>query len=99
MDNPAVAPSSEPLVCIFFCQNLLADEVRTGAYRYLFHPEEFITGKEDAANNYGRGHYTVRKEILDLVLDRIRKLVSEMFPQYSAADLMPPTFSVLTVRK
>ncbi|XP_025113848.1 tubulin alpha-1 chain-like [Pomacea canaliculata] len=50
------------------------DEVRTGAYRYLFHPEEFITGKEDAANNYGRGHYTVRKEILDLVLDRIRKL-------------------------
>ncbi|KAH0519104.1 Tubulin alpha-1C chain [Microtus ochrogaster] len=30
--------------------------------------------KEDAANNYARGHYTIGKEIIDLVLDRIRKL-------------------------
>jgi hypothetical protein len=30
--------------------------------------------KEDAANNFARGHYTVGKEIVDLVLDRIRKL-------------------------
>ena len=52
------------------------DEVRTGAYRQLFHPEQLITGKEDAANNYARGHYTIGKEIIDLVLDRIRKLVS-----------------------
>lgn len=54
---------------------LLADEVRTGTYRQLFHPEQLITGKEDAANNYARGHYTIGKEIVDLVLDRIRKLV------------------------
>ena len=53
------------------------DEVRTGTYRQLFHPEQLITGKEDAANNYARGHYTVGKEQIDLVLDRIRKLVSE----------------------
>ena len=52
------------------------DEVRTGTYRQLFHPEQLITGKEDAANNYARGHYTVGKELVDLVLDRIRKLVS-----------------------
>ena len=32
------------------------------------------TGKEDAANNFARGHYTIGKEIVDLVLDRIRKL-------------------------
>lgn len=54
---------------------LSADEVRTGTYRQLFHPEQLITGKEDAANNYARGHYTIGKEIVDLVLDRIRKLV------------------------
>merc|ERR1711883_50223 len=29
---------------------------------------------EDAANNYARGHYTIGKEIVDLVLDRVRKL-------------------------
>uniref|UniRef100_A0A8C0KHG7 Tubulin alpha 1c n=1 Tax=Canis lupus dingo TaxID=286419 RepID=A0A8C0KHG7_CANLU len=52
------------------------DEVRTGTYRQLFHPEQLITGKEDAANNYARGHYTIGKEIIDLVLDRIRKLVN-----------------------
>ncbi len=44
-------------------------------YRQLFHPEQLITGKEDAANNYARGHYTVGKEQIDLVLDRVRKLV------------------------
>lgn len=42
------------------------DEVRTGAYRQLFHPEQLISGKEDAANNFARGHYTVGKEIVDL---------------------------------
>ena len=51
------------------------DEILTGTYRQLFHPEQLITGKEDAANNYARGHYTIGKEIIDLVLDRIRKLV------------------------
>jgi tubulin alpha len=50
------------------------DEVRTGKYRQLFHPEQLITGKEDAANNYARGHYTVGKEMVDLCLERIRKL-------------------------
>ena len=55
------------------------DEVRTGTYRQLFHPEQLITGKEDAANNYARGHYTVGKELVDLVLDRIRKLVCILF--------------------
>merc|ERR1712003_72588 len=52
----------------------VVDEVRTGQYRSLYHPEQLITGKEDAANSYARGHYTVGKEIVDLCLDRIRKL-------------------------
>jgi len=52
----------------------VVDEVRTGVYRQLWHPEQLISGKEDAANNYARGHYTVGKELVDLSLDRIRKL-------------------------
>ncbi|KAJ8961839.1 hypothetical protein NQ318_021454 [Aromia moschata] len=55
----------------------VVDEVRTGTYRQLFHPEQLITGKEDAANNYARGHYTIGKEIVDIVLDRIRKLADQ----------------------
>ncbi|EFJ14187.1 hypothetical protein SELMODRAFT_424027 [Selaginella moellendorffii] len=27
-------------------------------HKQLFHPEQFISGKEDAANNFARGHYT-----------------------------------------
>ncbi|EGW08838.1 Tubulin alpha-1B chain [Cricetulus griseus] len=53
------------------------DEVCTGTYRQLFHPEQLITGKEHAANNYARCHYTIGKEIIDLVLDRIRKLADQ----------------------
>ena len=50
------------------------DEIRKGTYGQLFHPDQLITGKEDAANNYARGHYTVGKEVIDQVLDRVRKL-------------------------
>ncbi|XP_010164605.1 tubulin alpha-3 chain, partial [Antrostomus carolinensis] len=50
------------------------DEIRTGTYHALFHPEQLISGKEDAANNYARGHYTIGKEIIDTVLSRIRKM-------------------------
>ncbi|XP_019737902.1 tubulin alpha chain-like isoform X2 [Hippocampus comes] len=64
------------------------DEVRTGTYRELFHPEQMITGKEDAANNYARGHYTIGKAIIELVLDRIRKLVS--------TSVVEPYNSILT---
>ncbi len=52
----------------------MTDEVRTGTYRQLFHPEQLITGKEDAANNYARGHYTIGKEQIEICLKRIRKL-------------------------
>jgi hypothetical protein len=48
----AVYVDLEPTVC---------DEVRSGAYRQLYHPEQIISGKEDAANNYARGHYTIGK--------------------------------------
>merc|ERR1712060_825888 len=53
----------------------VVDDVRTGDYAQMFHPEFLLNGKEDAANNFARGHYTVGKEILDQVNDRLRKLV------------------------
>ena len=69
-----VSVTSHVLLDVF---PFLSDEVRTGTYRQLFHPEQLITGKEDAANNYARGHYTIGKELVDLVLDRIRKLADQ----------------------
>jgi len=55
----------------------VVDEVRTGTYRQLFHPEQLITGKEDAANNYARGHYTIGKEQIEVTLDRIRRMADQ----------------------
>ena len=40
--------------CVFLdLEPTVIDEVRTGTYRQLFHPEQLISGKEDAANNVG----------------------------------------------
>ena len=36
---------------MFVYQSFLLDEVRTGTYRQLFHPEQLITGKEDAGRH------------------------------------------------
>ena len=55
----------------------VVDEVRTGTYRQLFHPEQLITGKEDAANNYARGHYTIGKEQIEVTVDRIRRMADQ----------------------
>ncbi|CEF68211.1 Alpha tubulin-like protein [Strongyloides ratti] len=55
-------------------ESSVIDEIRTGMYKRLFHPDQMITGKEDAANNYARGHYTVGKEIIDTTVNRIRRI-------------------------
>jgi tubulin alpha len=51
------------------------DDVKNSKMASMFHPEFLLAGKEDAANNFARGHYTVGKEIIDKVNDRMRKLV------------------------
>ena len=55
----------------------MTDEIRNGSYRQLYHPEQLVSGKEVAANNYACGHYTIGEEIVDPVMDRIRKMVGD----------------------
>ena len=33
-----------------------------------------VSGKEDAANNFARGHYTMGKELIDATCDKVRRL-------------------------
>lgn len=47
------------------------DKIRTN----LFHTESFISGNQGACGNFARGYYTAGKEIIDLTLDRIRRLI------------------------
>ncbi|XP_064465966.1 tubulin alpha-1 chain-like [Ornithodoros turicata] len=53
------------------------DEMREGVFRELYHPDMLLTGKEDASCNYARGHYTVGRGMLELALDRVRKLARQ----------------------
>lgn len=55
-------------------QLFCADEVRSGEYKQLYHPEQLLNGTEDAANNYARGRYTVGREMADTVTDRLQKI-------------------------
>lgn len=50
------------------------DEIRSGCRRQLYRPQMLISGKEDAANNYARGHYTVGKECITNVMRQVEKL-------------------------
>lgn len=53
------------------------DEVRNGHYRDLFHPDQMINGKEDAANNFVRGYSTVGRELIGQVTENIRKMAEQ----------------------
>lgn len=55
----------------------VVDEVRIGKYRDLFHPNQMITGKEDAANNFARGYNTVGREMIKPVSEIIRKMAEQ----------------------
>lgn len=55
----------------------VVDQVRSGECKNLFHPDNMISGKEDAANNYARGHYHIGKELLDETMEVIRRMAEE----------------------
>ncbi|CDW53125.1 tubulin alpha chain [Trichuris trichiura] len=52
----------------------VVDKVRCGNLSRLFHPDFMLSGKEDAANNYARGHYTVGKTMIEPVMESFRKI-------------------------
>ena len=49
------------------------DSVRSGPYGQVFRPDNFIFGQTGAGNNWAKGHYTEGAELIDSVLDVVRK--------------------------
>ena len=60
-------------------ESTVVDEVRNGVYSSIFNPEMLIGGREDAANNYARGYYTIGKgnRYADVAIDRVRRLAED----------------------
>ena len=49
------------------------DSVRSGPYGQIFRPDNFVFGQTGAGNNWAKGHYTDGAELIDSVLDVVRK--------------------------
>jgi len=49
------------------------DSVRAGPYGAIFRPDNFVFGQSGAGNNWAKGHYTEGAELIDSVLDVVRK--------------------------
>jgi len=49
------------------------DACRSSAYGKVFRPGNFVFGQSGAGNNWAKGHYTEGAELIDSVLDVVRK--------------------------
>lgn len=53
---------------------LVSDKIRTGAYNSLYPREYLLSGTQDAGNMYARGRYSVGREIIEPILDRLGRI-------------------------
>jgi tubulin beta len=49
------------------------DAIRGGKYGTLFRPDNFVFGQSGAGNNWAKGHYTEGAELVDNIMDVVRK--------------------------
>ena len=49
------------------------DSVRASPYGQLYRPDNFIFGKSGGGNNWAKGHYTEGADLIDSVMDGVRK--------------------------
>ncbi|KAI5796554.1 Tubulin/FtsZ, GTPase domain-containing protein [Geopyxis carbonaria] len=49
------------------------DAVRSGNLGQLFRPDNFVFGQSGAGNNWAKGHYTEGAELVDQVMDVVRR--------------------------
>ncbi|CEF67288.1 Tubulin beta-2A chain [Strongyloides ratti] len=49
------------------------DSIRASTYGQLFRPDNFVFGQSGAGNNWAKGHYTEGAELVENVMDVVRK--------------------------
>jgi len=49
------------------------DHIKSGEYGKLFRPDNFVYGQSGAGNNWAKGHYTEGAELIEEILDVVRK--------------------------
>lgn len=67
-----VAGKYIPRMVMVDLEPTVIDQIRSGPDRGLYHPDQLISGKEDAANNFARGYHTEGREYLHHVMEGLR---------------------------
>jgi len=49
------------------------NSIRAGTYGKIFRPDNFVNGQSGAGNNWAKGHYTEGAELVDKIMDVVRK--------------------------
>ena len=49
------------------------DSIRAGPFGKMFRPDNFVFGQSGAGNNWAKGHYTEGAELVDSIMDVVRK--------------------------
>ncbi|XP_053195177.1 tubulin beta-4B chain isoform X8 [Scomber japonicus] len=70
------------------------DSVRSGPFGQIFRPDNFVFGQSGAGNNWAKGHYTEGAELVDSVLDVVRK-EAESCDCLQGFQLTTPTYGDL----
>merc|ERR1711956_193882 len=69
------------------------DSVRSGPFGQVFRPDNFVFGQSGAGNNWAKGHYTEGAELVDSVLDVVRKEALRWPPPSWATPPLSRTYS------
>lgn len=72
-DIYSIAGKYVPRAILLDLEPGVMDAVRAGPYGQIFRPDNFIFGQSGAGNNWAKGHYTEGAELIDSVLDVVRK--------------------------
>nr|XP_016936493.2 tubulin alpha chain [Drosophila suzukii] len=67
-------PCVQPRLVMIDTEPTVIDEIRTGSYRNLFHPDTLISGKDDSGSNFARGYNLMASELLDRSMNAIRRV-------------------------
>jgi len=71
--NEASASRYVPRCILMDLEPGTMDSVRAGEFGQIFRPDNFVFGQSGAGNNWAKGHYTEGAELIDSVLDVVRK--------------------------
>lgn len=71
--NEAAAGKYVPRAVLIDLEPGTMDSIRGGPLGTLFRPDNFVFGQSGAGNNWAKGHYTEGAELVDQVLDVVRR--------------------------